>query len=142
MIISKNSIIYDEQKNEYVVGERIGGGGCSAVFKIKSKKDGQYYALKTFSSDFEDETENDSKLKGLKETTSNVYGNGHTSLFADMIDAIHNDRIPYVDAIAGRNALEIVLAIYKSQKTGIPVKFPLRDFSSSDMKGEFKINKK
>ena len=57
MIISKNSIIYDEQKNEYVVGERIGGGGCSAVFKIKSKKDGQYYALKTFSSDFEDETE-------------------------------------------------------------------------------------
>ena len=92
--------------------------------------------------DFEDETENDSKLKGLKETTSNVYGNGHTSLFADMIDAIHNDRIPYVDAIAGRNALEIVLAIYKSQKTGIPVKFPLRDFSSSDMKGEFKINKK
>ena len=40
MIISKNSIIYDEQKNEYVVGERIGGGGCSAVFKIKSKKDG------------------------------------------------------------------------------------------------------
>lgn len=57
MIISKNSIIYDEQKNEYVVGERVGGGGCSAVFKIKSKKDGQYYALKTFSSDFEDETE-------------------------------------------------------------------------------------
>ena len=34
------------KKNEYVVGERIGGGGCSAVFKIKSKKDGQYYALK------------------------------------------------------------------------------------------------
>ena len=87
--------------------------------------------------DFADETENDLNNKGLKEQTSNVYGNGHTSLFADVIDAIENDRTPYVDAIAGRNALEVVLAIYKSQKTGEPVKFPLTDFASTDMKGTF-----
>lgn len=55
--------------------------------------------------DFADETEEDSKNKDLKEATSNVYGNGHTSLFADVIDAIRNNRKPYVDAIAGRNAL-------------------------------------
>ena len=66
-----------------------------------------------------------------------MYGNGHTSLFADFIDAIENDRAPYVDAVAGKNALEIVLAIYKSQKTGMPVKLPLKDFASTDMKGEF-----
>ncbi len=87
--------------------------------------------------DFQDESEGDNKNKGLKEQTSNVYGNGHTSLFADIIDAIHNDRKPYVDAVAGRNALEIILAIYKSQKTGMPVKLPLKDFSSVDMTGEF-----
>lgn len=87
--------------------------------------------------DFADETEADSKNKGLEEETCNVYGNGHTSLFADVIDAIKNDRKPYVDAVAGRNALEMILAIYKSQKEGIPVKFPLEDFSSVDMKGEF-----
>ena len=87
--------------------------------------------------DFEDETEDDRNKKGLEEQTSNVYGNGHTSLFADMIDAIENDRVPYVDAVAGKNALEIVLAIYKSQKTGMPVKLPLTDFASVDMKGEF-----
>lgn len=87
--------------------------------------------------DFAEETEEDQKNKGLEEQTSNVYGNGHTSLFADMIDAIKNDRKPYVDAVAGRNALEIVLAIYKSQKTGQPVKLPLTDFASIDMKGEF-----
>ncbi|MDD7347307.1 MAG: Gfo/Idh/MocA family oxidoreductase [Clostridiales bacterium] len=87
--------------------------------------------------DFADETEKDRKNKGLQEETSNVYGNGHTSLFADVIDAIKNDRKPYVDAYAGRNALELVLAIYKSQKTGEPVKFPLTNFSSTDMKGEF-----
>ena len=54
-----------------------------------------------------------------------------------MIDAIENDRKPYVDAVAGRNALEMILAIYKSQKTGMPVKLPLKDFASVDMKGEF-----
>lgn len=88
--------------------------------------------------DFADEIAGDEENKGLKEATSNVYGNGHTSLFADVMDAIENDRKPYVDATAGRNALEMVLAIYKSQKDGIPVKLPLKDFASIDMKGEFK----
>lgn len=87
--------------------------------------------------DFADESEQDQKNKGLEEETCNVYGNGHTSLFADMIDAIKNDRKPYVDAVAGRNALEMILAIYKSQKTGKPVKLPLEDFASIDMQGEF-----
>ncbi|KSV57495.1 Gfo/Idh/MocA family protein [Acetivibrio ethanolgignens] len=87
--------------------------------------------------DFADETEEDVKNKGLEEVTSNVYGNGHTSLFADMIKAIEEDRQPYVDAYAGRRALEMVLAIYKSQKTGEVVKFPVTDFASTDMQGEF-----
>ena len=87
--------------------------------------------------DFADEDEADAANKGLQEATSNVYGNGHTSLYADVIDAITNDRAPYVDAVAGRNALEMVLAIYKSQKTGQPVKLPLADFASTDMTGEF-----
>lgn len=87
--------------------------------------------------DFADETENDNKNKGLKEATSNVYGNGHTSLFADVIDAIENNRKPYVDAYAGRDALELVLAIYKSQKEGRAVTLPLEDFSTMDMVGQF-----
>ena len=87
--------------------------------------------------DFVEESEADQKNKGLEEATSNVYGNGHTSLFADMMDAIQNDRKPYVDAHAGRNALEMVLAIYKSQKEGKAVQLPLRDFASIDMVGEF-----
>lgn len=86
---------------------------------------------------FEEAEEADQDKQDLKEATSNVYGNGHTSLFADVIDAINNDREPSVDAVAGRNALEIVLAIYKSQKTGKPVQLPLVDFASTDMMGEF-----
>ena len=86
---------------------------------------------------FADEDAGDAGKEGLKEATSNVYGNGHTSLYADVIDAIQNDRAPYIDAKAGRNALEMVLAIYKSQKEGVPVKLPLSDFASVDMKGMF-----
>lgn len=87
--------------------------------------------------DFANEDEDDLGNKGLKEATSNVYGNGHTALYADMIDAIVNDREPYVSAEAGKNALEIVLAIYKSQHTGAPIKLPLDDFSTQDMVGTF-----
>ena len=63
---------------------------------------------------FADESAADEKNKGLQEATANVYGNGHTSLFADVIEAIEQNRKPYVDAVAGRNALEMILAIYQS----------------------------
>lgn len=86
---------------------------------------------------FADETEEDQKNKGLEEQTSNVYGNGHTSLYADVIDAIQNDRKPYVDAVAGRNAVEMILAIYQSAATGAPVKLPLKDVASTDFTGRF-----
>jgi len=87
--------------------------------------------------DFADGGVSDLENKKLEEVTRNVYGNGHNSLFADMADSIKNNRKPYVDAIAGRNALELVLAIYKSQKTGKPVSLPLKEFASIDMAGEF-----
>lgn len=87
--------------------------------------------------DFADETDADTQNKGLKEETSNVYGNGHTSLFADVIDAIKNDRQPYVDAVAGRNALELVLAIYKSAAENKPVDLPLKECASTDFAGRF-----
>ena len=51
--------------------------------------------------EFADEQEADKANQNLQEATSNVYGNGHTSLYADMIDAIEYDRKPYVDAVAG-----------------------------------------
>ena len=75
--------------------------------------------------------------KGLEEVTSNVYGNGHTSLFADVIVAIKEDRIPYVDAYAGRRALELVLAVYKSAAEGQAVKLPLEKCATSDFIGRF-----
>lgn len=86
---------------------------------------------------FADENDADAKNKGLQEATSNVYGNGHTSLYADVIDAIKHDRKPYVDAVAGRNALEMILAIYQSSVEGKPVKLPLGNVASVDFRGKF-----
>ena len=87
--------------------------------------------------DFADEKDGDSSNKGFFEETSNVYGNGHTSLFADVIDAIEKGRKPYVDAYAGKRALETVLAIYKSSFSGKPVKLPLEKCSTLDFVGGF-----
>ena len=87
--------------------------------------------------DFADETDEDRSNKGLEEAASNVYGNGHTSLFADVVEAIEQDRQPYVDARAGRDALEMVLAIYKSAAEGKAVNLPLSDVASVDFAGRF-----
>lgn len=73
-------------------------------------------------------------LKKYKENPPNVYGFGHSALYKDMIKSIRNDREPYVNGIAGKNGLELVLAIYKSAKTKKPVKLPLKNFSTLDMK--------
>lgn len=87
--------------------------------------------------DFETTVDSDNQKKGFVESTINIYGNGHTSLFADMIDAIKKDRKPYIDAEAGKNALEIILAIYLSSKNNMPVKLPLGNISSLDFEGMF-----
>lgn len=75
---------------------------------------------------------------GFHEKTLNVYGNGHASLFEDMALSIKEDRAPYVDAEAGKRALEAVLAIYKSAYTGEPVELPLTDAAGIDFEDMFK----
>lgn len=73
----------------------------------------------------------------FNENPPNVYGFGHTPLYADVIDAIKNNRQPYVDARAGKRALELVLAIYKSAQTGQSVKLPLEECATTDFTGRF-----
>ena len=54
-----------------------------------------------------------------------------------MINDIENDRQPYVTAMDGKKALELVLAIYKSASEGGIVKLQLTDCDSIDFKGRF-----
>lgn len=77
-------------------------------------------------------------IKQFKENPPNVYGFGHTPLYADVIDAIKSDREPYVSAQDGRDALELVLAIYKSAAMGgQPVHLPLKKCCTMDFVGRF-----
>lgn len=87
---------------------------------------------------FADLLDNPEEVKAkFHENPPNVYGFGHTPLYADVIDAIKNNRQPKVDAYAGKRALELVLAIYKSAYEGKIVKFPLEKCSTLDFKGRF-----
>ncbi len=81
------------------------------------------------------EEDDEEKVKAnLQVEIENVYGKGHTPLIKDMIEAINNDRKPYISGEDAIIPLSIILAAYKSKKTGVPIEFPLRDFSSADMK--------
>ena len=71
------------------------------------------------------------------ENPPNVYGFGHTKLYRNVIAAIEGKEELVVDGEAGRRALELVLAIYKSAATGLPVKFPLSNCSTMDFVGRF-----
>lgn len=62
-----------------------------------------------------------------------VYGFGHAPLFKNMIDAINNDTEPLINGEEGKKAMSIVLAAYKSRLTGLPVKFPMDKFSTTEM---------
>lgn len=75
----------------------------------------------------------DEILKKQEGDPDTVYGFGHTPLFKDMIDSINNNREPLVNGRSGKVAMEIILAAYKSRKTGLPVKFPIGEFSTMDM---------
>ncbi|WP_238882192.1 Gfo/Idh/MocA family protein [Clostridium sp. YIM B02551] len=87
--------------------------------------------LETWRFDGDDEEE---IKKELKTEIDNVYGKGHTPLFKNVIDAINYDRQPLISGEEGKKAMSIILAAYKSRKTGLPVKFPVGDFSTLDMK--------
>ncbi len=127
-IIEGTTDVYPKNLEEtlYLFGERgtVKAGGTS-VNKIEAWQ-------------FADGKDEEAKvIDEFHETPPNVYGFGHTSLYADMIDAIETDREPYVNAEAGKRALEMVLAIYKSATEGKTVKLPLKDVSTMDFVGRF-----
>ncbi|MCR4788445.1 MAG: Gfo/Idh/MocA family oxidoreductase [Lachnospiraceae bacterium] len=128
-IIEGTTDIYPKNLEEtlYLFGEKgtVKAGGAS-VNRIEEWN-------------FSDMLDNAEEVKArFHENPPNVYGYGHTPLYADVIDAIEKDRKPYVDAEAGKRALELVLAIYKSAATGESVKLPLDECSTLDFKDRFK----
>ena len=90
--------------------------------------------LETWRFDGDDE---EAIKKEVNVKIDNVYGQGHTPLFKDLIDAINNNREPLVNGEEGKKAMSIILAAYKSRKTGMPVQFPFTEFKTTDMEEQF-----
>lgn len=87
---------------------------------------------------FQDDIENADEVKQKNsEVPENVYGFGHTPLYKNVIEAINNKTQPLINAEAGRRALELVLAIYKSAAEGRPIKLPIEKCSTIDFIGRF-----
>ncbi|MGS0972989.1 MAG: Gfo/Idh/MocA family protein [Candidatus Izemoplasmataceae bacterium] len=84
---------------------------------------------------FSDQLDDSIEVKEkYQENPPNVYGFGHNPLYTDVIQSIKEDKEPYVTAIDGRNALELVLAIYESSKTGKKIRLPINNVSTLDFK--------
>lgn len=75
--------------------------------------------------------------KECSENPPNVYGYGHSKLYRNVINSIEGRESLLVDGEAGKRALELVLAIYKSASEGKPIKFPLENCSTMDFTGRF-----
>lgn len=74
----------------------------------------------------------------FSENPPNIYGFGHTPLYRNVIRAIEGKEQLLVDAVEGKKALELVLAIYKSAAEHRPVKLPLDEgVSTLDFIGRF-----
>lgn len=77
-------------------------------------------------------------IKSRYSTDMQLPGEAHEQVYLDFADAIRNDRAPKTDGSVGRRALELVLAMYLSNKEKRAVKLPLKNAATSDFEGMFK----
>lgn len=123
--IEGSAIIYPKNLEETltITGEKgtvvIGGMAVNKIntWRIEGGKEEEY--LKIDSGD-----------------PNSVYGYGHKALYTDFIEALEENREPLINGIQGMRAMKIILAAYKSQMTGLPIKFDdFKEFSTQEMKG-------
>lgn len=85
-----------------------------------------------------DGIDNVQQLKQIySENPPDVYGYGHAPLYRNVTDVIINGGKPFITLNDGREALSLVLAVYKSAAAGKPVSMPLSKASTLDFVGRF-----
>lgn len=71
-----------------------------------------------------DASKADASAGGAGDPTA-ISNQGHTAQFRDFLGAIREGRDPWITGEMGRDALELVVGVYKSARTGKAVTFPL-----------------
>ncbi len=99
-------------------GTAVLGGECAQDIEIWQFSDPQIQA---------------SASSNKAELPLSVYGNSHVRVYEECMRSWEEKRQPAVDGHAGRDALELVLAIYKSHLDNAPVSLPLYDFGTEAM---------
>ena len=110
-----------------------GPGGFGVILKYND-------IIKEISAGYKSTTNNRMELLAVITGLETLKFPCEVTVYSDskyVVDAITNDREPYVSGEDGKRALELVLAIYQSAATGAPVKLPLAKCSTLDFVGRF-----
>ncbi len=74
---------------------------------------------------FNNSTEDDLFVENSNYDTESVYGVGHPKFYGEMIQQLRGEETNICDGNEGLKSLEIIIAAYKSAKTGKTIKLPL-----------------
>ncbi len=75
--------------------------------------------------EFKEYDDDDKLIETTFTDPTSVYGYGHLGFLRNVVDVLHKKAEPNTDGRSGRKSLEIILAMYKSAKTGKKVSLPL-----------------
>lgn len=75
--------------------------------------------------EFEDEHEDDARVRDASYETASVYGFGHVPYYRNVIDAMRGDAEAMTDGGEGLKSLEVLIASYRSAESGDAVELPL-----------------
>lgn len=94
------------------IGTIISTGNKITRWAVSSEEDGRAKETAGDAAAVEEGTTGDNKAVGAQ---------GHEFLVADLVDAIKTGREPYIQGTSARKAVDLILAIYESARTGIDV---------------------
>jgi len=75
--------------------------------------------------EFEDESPDDSEIEKINSQISNVYGQGHSPFYKNMLDTLQGKDKPICDGREGLKSLELLIGAYRSAREGKNVELPL-----------------
>jgi len=75
--------------------------------------------------EFDKYDDDDAEILDASYSVSGVYGHGHKGFYSNVISVLKEMDKPSTDGREGRKSLELILAIYKSAKTGKKISLPL-----------------
>ena len=77
---------------------------------------------------------NDKLINDFNYSTESVYGFGHSLYYRNVIDFLLGSADAEIDGEEGLKSLEVIVGIYKSAKSNLPVKFPINLEDSQNFK--------